>query len=156
MNSARARNSVRRSLSHSKTTLVFYCTLLACPSLMIMYSEAAQMCTRTVGTYRDCLCGVMWRDVETQCEDELTYYQPTLTQENLTCPFQCLNGGTLFNNKICICNRNDPPSHGLCCETRKNHTGRCIYKPALYLAKLSCDILVVGELMEYQKAQPKG
>ena len=89
------------------------CYILLTLSLL-MYAEAVQNCSVTVGTYRDCLCGLMWRDIETLCHDELTYLQPILTQENLTCPFECLNNGIPFENG-CHCIK----AHGHCCETRK-------------------------------------
>ena len=72
-------------------------------ALLALAETAAQNCTVTMGTYRDCLCGVKYRDVETECHDDLTYYQPVVTQENFTCTHQCLNGGVPFpfQNRRC-------------------------------------------------------
>ena len=105
--------------SFRKTAKLLCCTLLALPLIMYAEGQGARNCSAPiVGTYRDCMCGIMWRDVETHCHDDWTYYQPILTQENLTCPFQCLNGGVFVNNKQCSCGQG---AHGLCCETRKLH-----------------------------------
>lgn len=110
-------SNINGIINGKKTAMLLCYVLLAFPSLLMRYAEGTRNCTApVVGTYRDCLCGVMHRDVETRCHDEQTYYQPILTQENLTCPFQCLNGGVLINNKLCSCG---PSAHGLCCETRK-------------------------------------
>lgn len=107
------------SWNSSKVTAVFLCCILL--SSTILGGDAARTCTRIEGTYRDCLCGAMYRDVETHCQDEDTYYLPELSQQNLSCPFRCLNGGILYQNS-CICNAvpGSPPSHGLCCEVRKS------------------------------------
>lgn len=102
--------------SSSGKMATFLCYILLSSPLLIMRADAtARTCTQVVGTYRDCLCGAMYRDVETHCQDNNTYYQPILTQQNLSCPFQCLNGGELYQNS-CICPQQ---SHGLCCEVRK-------------------------------------
>lgn len=83
---------------------------------LLVCAQSALNCTVTVGTYRDCMCGVKWRDTETVCSDRHTYYQPVVTQENLTCDFDCLHGGRLFRNRWCYCERG---FHGRCCETRE-------------------------------------
>ena len=112
--------SVRSAqISCRKAAKLLCYTLLALSLIVYADSKGApRNCSAPiVGTYRDCLCGLMWRDVETHCQDDFTYYQPILTQENLTCPFQCLNGGVFVNNKRCSCGQK---AHGLCCETRKS------------------------------------
>lgn len=105
--------------SSKKVTAAFLCYILLSSALLIRVG-ATRTCTRIEGSYRDCLCGVMYRDVEKHCQDEDTYYLPELSQQNLSCPFTCLNGGISYQNS-CLCNA-DPgaqPSHGLCCEVRK-------------------------------------
>ena len=104
--------------SSKKVTATFLCCILLSSMLL---GDAERTCTRIEGTYRDCLCGVMYRDVETHCQDEDTYYLPELSQQNLSCHFSCLNGGILDQNN-CICNAvpGAPRSHGLCCEVRKS------------------------------------
>jgi hypothetical protein len=43
--------------------------------------------------FRDCTCGFKYRDYEEHCEDDLTYYETTLSQESLECDFECKRGG---------------------------------------------------------------
>ena len=107
------------SRSKKMAAVFFCCSLLL--STILTPADATRTCTRTESAYyRDCLCGVMFKDVETHCQDEDTYYLPEVSQQNLSCPFRCLNGGTPSHNG-CICNAGPDaqPSHGLCCEVRK-------------------------------------
>lgn len=111
------------SCCSKRRTAVYLCCILLSSTLtgVMRRVDAARTCTRIVGSYRDCLCGIMYRDVEERCDDEDTHYLPEQSQQNLSCPFRCLNGGILHQNS-CLCNaRPDaPPSHGLCCEVRKS------------------------------------
>ena len=104
---------------NKKMAAVFFCCSLLL-STILTPADATRTCTRIEGAYRDCLCGVMFKDVETHCQDEDTYYLPEVSQQNLSCPFRCLNGGTLSHNS-CICNAGPDaqPSHGFCYEVRK-------------------------------------
>ena len=111
MKSAQTRDLCWNSTKR-KMKILFYTSLFL--SLLIS-ADTAHNCTQIVGSYRDCTCDVKYRDVERQCQDELTYYQPIVSQQNLSCQFQCINGGELFENKYCSC---PPSAHGLCCEVR--------------------------------------
>ena len=71
-------------------------------------------CQSAVGGYRDCTCGVQYRDVEERCCSVRTCLQPVVFTENMTCPFQCLNNGTyIAEDHLCQCTNG---RYGLCCE----------------------------------------
>lgn len=71
-------------------------------------------CQRAVGGYRDCTCGVQYRDVEERCCSSQTCLQPFVFTENMTCPFQCMNNGTYISDvNLCQCTEG---GYGLCCE----------------------------------------
>ena len=71
-------------------------------------------CQSAVGEYRDCTCGVQYRDVEERCCSVRTCLQPVVLTENMTCPFQCLNNGTyIAEDHRCQCTNG---RYGLCCE----------------------------------------
>lgn len=72
--------------------------------------------------YRDCTCGVQYLDYEEHCQDDYTYFEPTLHQDTLQCDFECKHGGTLYIIDAeaevyqCICVRG---RYGDCCEKGK-------------------------------------
>lgn len=72
-------------------------------------------CKKYVGEYRDCTCGVQYRDFEERCCSEMECKKPMVGTENLTCPFSCQNGGAYDSAyEYCSC----PEGYsGLCCET---------------------------------------
>ena len=71
-------------------------------------------CQSAVGGYRDCTCGVQYRDVEKRCCSVRTCLQPVVFTENMTCPFQCLSNGTyIAEDHLCQCTEG---RYGLCCE----------------------------------------
>eukprot|EP00731_Ephydatia_muelleri_P038366 Em0734g2a len=80
----------------------------------VCYANGEVMCYNYVGGYRDCTCGVQYRDLETRCCSEMECEMPIVWTENLTCPFVCQNGGTFdFTYEHCSC----PEGYsGLCCE----------------------------------------
>ena len=70
--------------------------------------------------YRDCTCGIQYKDNETNCENSNTYLDPVLDQSDLICPFKCENDGDLYvlgeNHYYCNCK---PGFAGVCCEMGK-------------------------------------
>ena len=118
------RNSLQWSSSSKVAILLYYALVFSMLQLqMPATADAALSCSDIVGEYRDCTCGIKYRDVETRCQDEHTYYQPVFSQQNLSCNFTCLNGGSYDSlNRRCSCSTPQNPiatSHGLCCEVRK-------------------------------------
>lgn len=74
----------------------------------------ALACPRWQGTFRDCTCGVRYRDEEVRCCNSETCEEPELISRNRTCPFLCQNGGEFdAKNRECDC---PPGFFGLCCE----------------------------------------
>ena len=71
-------------------------------------------CPLWQGNFRDCTCGVSYRDQEVRCCTAATCSAPVLSSHNLSCPFECQNGGILKKN--CTC---QPGYFGLCCERGK-------------------------------------
>ena len=71
-------------------------------------------CQTAVGDFRDCTCGVRYRDLEQRCCSGSTCLKPVALSENFTCPFICENGGTYnAERSYCLC----PEGYGgLCCE----------------------------------------
>ena len=118
------RNSLQWSNSNKVVTLLYHTLVFSMLQLLMSATaDAALNCTDVIGEYRDCTCGIKYRDVETRCQDEHTYYQPVFSQQNLSCTFSCLNGGSYDAlNRRCSCSTSQNPiamSHGLCCEVRK-------------------------------------
>lgn len=73
-------------------------------------------CARWRGAeYRDCTCGLQYKDVEERCCSATSCFNPTLRSENLTCPFQCMNGG-VYHSRYNFCNCTGTGHYGLCCE----------------------------------------
>ena len=93
--------------------LVRFIPLATC--LLLALTEE---CPRYVGSFRDCTCGVSFRDEEVRCCTPDTCQAPQLSSTNLTCPFVCQNGG-MFNpeQRDCSCPRG---FYGLCCERGEN------------------------------------
>lgn len=89
-------------------------------------SDEDLQCGTWRGSYRDCTCGVKYRDSEQRCCNEQTCFQPTFKFENLSCTFQCENGGK-FDTRVRAC---DCPEgyYGRCCEQ-----GASIYTMSLLL-----------------------
>lgn len=88
---------------------------------------ASSICKTHYGKFRDCTCGIQYRDVETRCCRGLAGCAiPLVRTENVTCPLTCLNGGlNLFDtsSKIgCRCSRN---YGGACCEKGKEGWAAC-------------------------------
>lgn len=78
--------------------------------------------------YRDCTCGVQYRDIEKHCQDDHTYFQPLLRYESLECEFECQNGG--------IRHVLDPIDEVYLCDCRRRGFGECCQKgKILCLAK---------------------
>ena len=77
----------------------------------------ASSCKTHYGKFRDCTCGVQYRDVETRCCSVKECSVPSVRTENLTCPLTCLNNGQKLSDtssKIsCKCSRD---YGGACCE----------------------------------------
>lgn len=98
---------------------------IAALSVLILINFSTTGSSKTCQTwrgkdFRDCTCGVKYRDYERNCEDSNTYYDPELTQPTHICPFKCENDGQLFhlghNHYYCNCK---PGFGGRCCETGK-------------------------------------
>lgn len=85
--------------------------------LLIAVILANSSCKTHYGKFRDCTCGVQYRDVETRCCSQTECSVSKVRTENLTCPLTCLNSGQkLFetSSKIgCRCSGN---YGGTCCE----------------------------------------
>ena len=87
-------------------------------SLLLMLAAVLHLsygeCRFAIGDYRNCTCGVQYRTIEQRCCDSESCLPPVITTENLTCPFQCLNGGTFdVENNLCRCRFG---YFGLCCQ----------------------------------------
>ena len=72
-------------------------------------------CVRWTGQFRDCTCSVMRRDIEDNCRNEYTYFEPVVFQDKRACPFVCENGGT-YDERAHFCHCKDG-YRGLCCES---------------------------------------
>ena len=87
--------------------------LLFAASRAQLVHGAEQKCFYARGAYRDCTCGVQYRIIEKRCCSTELCLLPTFTTENLTCPFQCQNGGIFDDvNNLCRCTDG---YYGLCC-----------------------------------------
>ena len=89
--------------------------LLAVLQQVVGISGFGTSCPRFVGKYRDCTCGVEYRDIEERCCNSLTCYEPVLRSENFSCTFECQNGGTrnTRGGRPCFCQKG---YHGICCQ----------------------------------------
>eukprot|EP00731_Ephydatia_muelleri_P027681 Em0019g554a len=94
-------------------------------------------CQIAVGDFRDCTCGVQYRDMEKRCCSDLTCLKPVALSENFTCPFVCANGGSYSaETNQCLCAEG---YGGLCCEKESGTcgdilltaTGKIMYPAAL-------------------------
>ena len=89
----------------------------------------ASDCKTYYGKFRDCTCGVQYRDVETRCCNVKQCSVPNVRTENLTCPLECLNNGQklLDTNSIIGC-RCSSDYGGTCCEKGEpgGKAGNCI------------------------------
>lgn len=83
-------------------------------------SVASAQCLRFRGQYRDCTCGVKYRDEEERCCNSHTCLEPELSSQNLSCPFVCQNGG-VFDDQLRSCSC-QPGFFGLCCELGERTT----------------------------------
>lgn len=99
--------------STMKSKMIRLCVLEALIAVVL----ANSVCKTHYGKFRDCTCGVQYRDVETRCCSQTECSIPIVRTENLTCPLTCLNNGQkLFDagSKIgCRCKGN---YEGACCE----------------------------------------
>lgn len=85
------------------------------------YSPTKQCIAWEARAFRDCLCGTQVLDYECHCQNEHTYFEPTLHQETLWCGWHCQNNGTASIRPDgafqCSCIRNSEKSYyGRCCE----------------------------------------
>lgn len=89
--------------------------LLAVLQQVVGISGFGTSCPRFVGKYRDCTCGVEYRDIEERCCNSFTCYEPVLRSENFSCTFECQNGGTrnTRGGRPCFCQKG---YHGICCQ----------------------------------------
>ena len=96
--------------------------------LLLQCCRSEQNCTIWhAKSYRDCICGIQYRDWEEQCHDEYTYFETTLHQDLLSDGFECCNGGIKqylpeFRYYTCNCM---PGYYGFCCELRKKRPQNC-------------------------------
>lgn len=89
-------------------SLGFLLQLAACLFL------ALAQCPHWRGKFRDCTCGVRYRDEEVRCCNPETCEEPDMFSRNRTCSFRCQNGGKFDAiNRECSC---PPGFFGLCCE----------------------------------------
>ena len=78
-------------------------------------------CPQYIGEFRDCTCGLSYRDEEVRCCTADTCQAPLLSSTNLSCPFACQNGGTLKEReRDCSCS---PGFFGVCCERGERDGG---------------------------------
>ena len=111
-----------------------FCVCLAVCLLQLACSAGAQeSCKGYTGQYRDCTCGLQFRDREERCCSELTCFQPRLRTENFTCPLVCQNGGV---GSRLPCNCAGTGRKGDCCE-----------KGAAYTYKLTCSWRVHAQVI---------
>lgn len=98
-----------------RSLLLYLASLAAC--MLLAFAE----CPRWRGRFRDCTCGVSYRDEETRCCTADTCEAPVLISRNLTCPFFCMNGGIRDRDQLkCSC---QPGFFGLCCERGESAAG---------------------------------
>jgi len=94
--------------------------LVAITFLSSHVSLAKQCETWRGKKFRDCTCGIKYRDYERNCENSNTYLDPALGQTNFVCPFKCENDGDLYHlgdeHFYCKCK---PGFAGICCEMGK-------------------------------------
>ena len=77
----------------------------------------ASNCKTHYGKFRDCTCGVQYRDVETRCCSVKQCSVPNVRTENLTCPLTCLNNGQkVIDTSSRIGCRCSSDYEGVCCE----------------------------------------
>ena len=100
--------------------LLFLVAVLFCCSCRCQNFGNLDCTTWEARRYRDCTCGVQYRDIEKHCQDDYTYFKPLLRYETLECEFECQNGG--------IKHVLDPVAEIYLCDCRGRGFGECCQK----------------------------
>lgn len=97
-----------------------FCTLLLAVFTAWLHKTAGdEICALFPGSgWRDCVCGIEYRDQEKRCCDEHTCFQPEQMINNRTCSLTCENG-MAFDSASGRCTQCKDGYFGTCCERGK-------------------------------------